>query len=344
MLTLTGTDPLVASNWTKKSTPVFQSSGNVYGPGHNGFTKSIDGTEDWIVYHAAKYDNAGWDRSIRAQKFTWNADGTPNFGTPTSTDNAVTLPSGEVLDRTSYEAEDAALTDTQLVSKSTASGGSVVGHIDFADSAVEFTVHVPTAGDYRMYVRYDNGTAGDSTHNIAINGTSAGSITYTKTDAWLHPNIVTKLVTLQAGANTIKFTKGTGYAELDFIQISTLLYEGEDATFFDASVGPHTSASHEKVIGHIDFADSYVTFNVKAPTAGNYTMKVRYHNGMSVTSTHKVYVNGGTSSTINYPHFSSWNIQGTATMTVNLNAGNNTIKFMKGTSFAEIDYITITKQ
>ncbi|MEJ3745823.1 family 43 glycosylhydrolase [Actinomycetes bacterium KLBMP 9797] len=56
----------------------------VYAPGHNGFFKSPDGTEDWIVYHANDSAGGGCDmnRSTRARKFTWNADGTPNFGTP----------------------------------------------------------------------------------------------------------------------------------------------------------------------------------------------------------------------------------------------------------------------
>jgi hypothetical protein len=34
-------------------------------------------------------------RTTRVQKFTWNADGTPNFGVPVSLDTALTVPSGE---------------------------------------------------------------------------------------------------------------------------------------------------------------------------------------------------------------------------------------------------------
>lgn len=45
---------LSASSWTKKSTPVFQTGNGIYGPGHYSFTKSKDGTEDWIVYHSAR--------------------------------------------------------------------------------------------------------------------------------------------------------------------------------------------------------------------------------------------------------------------------------------------------
>ncbi|NUT47756.1 MAG: family 43 glycosylhydrolase [Saccharothrix sp.] len=99
LLTLTGTDPLNRSHWTKSPNPVFQrNDGNgVYAPGHNGFFKSPDGTEDWIVYHANDSASGGCDmnRSTRAQKFTWNSDGTPNFGTPVRLGTTLTAPSGE---------------------------------------------------------------------------------------------------------------------------------------------------------------------------------------------------------------------------------------------------------
>ncbi|MFF8189896.1 family 43 glycosylhydrolase [Streptomyces bobili] len=98
-LTLTGSDPLSASAWTKKSTPVFQrnDTNGVYGPGHNGFFTSPDGTESWIVYHANDAASEGCDngRTARAQKFTWNADGTPNLGTPVRLGASQTGPSGE---------------------------------------------------------------------------------------------------------------------------------------------------------------------------------------------------------------------------------------------------------
>ena len=69
----------------------------VFGPGHNGFFKSPDGTEDWIVYHAndTRIDGCDMGRSTRAQKLTWNADGTPNFGVPVKLGEVLDGPSGE---------------------------------------------------------------------------------------------------------------------------------------------------------------------------------------------------------------------------------------------------------
>jgi len=84
-------------SWTKATQPVFQKSveNGVYAPGHNSFFKSPDGKEDWILYHANDKPGQGCGgfRSPRAQKFTWNADGTPNFGIPVKRDTELAIPS-----------------------------------------------------------------------------------------------------------------------------------------------------------------------------------------------------------------------------------------------------------
>ncbi|GAB3330289.1 glycoside hydrolase family 43 protein [Larkinella ripae] len=88
MLTASETsDVLQPSSWTKSSQPVFAQSPahNVFGPGHNCFTQSADGQQDWIVYHAKTEANkACKDRTPRAQRFRWRSDGTPDFGIPVS--------------------------------------------------------------------------------------------------------------------------------------------------------------------------------------------------------------------------------------------------------------------
>lgn len=86
------------SSWKKSEEPVFTTSvgKSVYGPGHCSFT-TYNGW-DVIVYHARPYPGlysyigrttnytsttdglSDPYRSGRAKVFTWNADGTPNFG------------------------------------------------------------------------------------------------------------------------------------------------------------------------------------------------------------------------------------------------------------------------
>ncbi|MCA9914354.1 MAG: family 43 glycosylhydrolase, partial [Anaerolineae bacterium] len=99
MLTYNGGDPLSASSWEKNPEPVFQQSpeNGVFGTGHNGFFTSPDGTENWIVYHANDSASGGCDdgRTTRVQRFTWNEDGTPNFGEPVATEEWIAAPSGD---------------------------------------------------------------------------------------------------------------------------------------------------------------------------------------------------------------------------------------------------------
>jgi GH43 family beta-xylosidase len=92
-LALVGNDPLDPEAWRKKDQTVFSKSNNIFGPGHASFIEKPDGT-DWIIYHATNKRAKGdmslpenwapqWDaRKLRAQRFTWNPDGSPNFSQP----------------------------------------------------------------------------------------------------------------------------------------------------------------------------------------------------------------------------------------------------------------------
>lgn len=96
MLTIEeGLDPMVPSNWVKHPEPVFEGTERVHGVGHASFTRSPDGTEDWIVYHSKIDTVPGWQRNVRIQPFGWKLDGTPAFGAPIPPGVPLPLPSGE---------------------------------------------------------------------------------------------------------------------------------------------------------------------------------------------------------------------------------------------------------
>jgi GH43 family beta-xylosidase len=92
-------DPLDPASWHKSPRPVFAQSpaNSVYAPGHNGFFKSPDGKQTWIIYHAN--GGPGWKcgprRSPRMQQVHWRTNGTPDFGVPVKTGVPLAVPSGQ---------------------------------------------------------------------------------------------------------------------------------------------------------------------------------------------------------------------------------------------------------
>jgi len=89
-------DPMLASSWTQHPVPVLRAAPElgVFGPGSNGFFKSPDGTEDWIVYHAKNTGSFTYDgRTTRVQKL---APGSPlDLGPPVPVNEPQLAPSGD---------------------------------------------------------------------------------------------------------------------------------------------------------------------------------------------------------------------------------------------------------
>jgi GH43 family beta-xylosidase len=97
LLTNTDGNVLNPSSWSKRDRPIFQKrpAKHVYGVGHNTFTVSPDGKENWIVYHGKNEPGGGWKkRRLSAQPFTWNANNTPNLGIPDADGTVRAEPSG----------------------------------------------------------------------------------------------------------------------------------------------------------------------------------------------------------------------------------------------------------
>lgn len=93
-----GKDPLVAANWVQHPGPVFSRNdeAGVFGPGHNAFFGSPDGSQTWMVYGAKNTADYTYDgRTTRAQQITFRADGSPDFGRPVAATDTLPLPAGD---------------------------------------------------------------------------------------------------------------------------------------------------------------------------------------------------------------------------------------------------------
>ena len=164
MLANTNGDVLNPSAWTKIPNPVFQkfsdANGGVYGPGHCSFTRSLDQTEDWLVYHAAKFSGAGWNRNVRTQKFSWNPDDSPNFGYPIPPSVPLNVPSGEGTPIPPFG-------DYTLTANATA-GGSVSKDPDQSTYASNSIVTMTATADAGYYFYSWFGDASGANNPLAV--------------------------------------------------------------------------------------------------------------------------------------------------------------------------------
>lgn len=352
MLLFTGSDPLDPDAWEKNPEPVFEKNPDVgvYGPGHNGFFKSPDGTEDWIIYHAAKFQGSGWDRNVRMQKFTWNDDGTPNFGKPVATGTLLEVPSGEQAGTLTpklpvghkFEAEDATVNRARIVSNTSASNGAKVGHIDFEDSFIEFDIDLP-AGDYTLKIRYANGMGEPSSHNISVNGNSVGEITYNSYgwDSWYFAE---KDINLAQQKNKIRLAKENSFAELDFIELipeqPELRYEAEHAELYKTTVMNTFTASNKQKVNFTS-NESELAYRINVEKAGTYNLNLIYSNDTNEISVQKLVINNKEIGEIKFPPTA--NSLESVSIPVELEAGVQTINLSHHTGELALDYLQLTR-
>jgi len=234
-------DPLKPSSWTKSPEPVFAGADGVVAPGHNSFTKSPDGSEDWIVYHAAKRAGSGWSRSVRAQPFRWGGDGLPAFGTPKAADRPIPVPAGEPP-RLRLEAEKAKLEGGAKAEPDEAcSGGARVVGLEGVEARAEFEAKVDEPGVYVVAVRYRRGEAGGPppTQRLLVGGRPAGTIRYPDSGSgW---SVAFGRVGLAIGPNRVSLAPGERSVEVDCVDLILDPLPpgtGADATLSGGRVAP----------------------------------------------------------------------------------------------------------
>ncbi|MDU4694773.1 MAG: family 43 glycosylhydrolase [Paenibacillus sp.] len=215
-------DLLNPASWQKRAEPIFASGNGLYGPGHHSFTTSPDGTEDWIVYHVAKYKDAGWNREVRAQSFTWNEDNTPNLGVPADPNLPLALPSGEAS-RSRYEAEKGMFgAGVSVLASTSSSGGKYAGRFEQEESYAEFSIQA-AAGEYILLARTANGSAAGEVSYVELSVNSESSVTLSVLPkGWDNWGLSTARIQLKDGENKLRFTRDRGKFGLDFFDLLPL--------------------------------------------------------------------------------------------------------------------------
>jgi len=258
---------------------------------------------------------------------------------------------------TKYEAEAAHLTHATIHSGPDAlplaSGNAYVGGLDFPASAIQFAVTAPARGIYVMTVRYANGGPAAATQNVTVSGSPQGAVTYAQTNGWSNSEMrtTTKRVALEPGMNTLTLSRGTGSAEIDYIDVrpDTHRYEAEFATIHNAK---SAEFAHEinvpNYVGGINNPDSFVEFALDAPKTGAYSLTIGYANGTVAISRLSLTIGSALAHPVSFAPTGGWlsapnpmASEKTLTIPITLQEGVNTVRFGKSDGSVELDYVTL---
>ncbi|WP_440068254.1 CBM35 domain-containing protein [Streptosporangium sp. OZ121] len=125
---------------------------------------------------------------------------------------------------TRYEAETSPAVCTGTIDSNHAgySGSGFCNGTNAAGAHAQFTVTAATAGTATLGVRFANGTTARPT-NLIVNGTTVQTPSFEGTGAWNTWATKTLTVSLNAGANTIRFnpTGSAGLPNLDHLDVET---------------------------------------------------------------------------------------------------------------------------
>ncbi|GHJ44164.1 hypothetical protein Cs7R123_15060 [Catellatospora sp. TT07R-123] len=155
------------------------------------------------------------------------------------------------------------------------------------------------------------------------------------------PRTAHRLAAAFAGALVL-----TAAAPLTQAAAATTRYEGESATISQGVVeANHLNYSGTGFVNTDNVTGSYVQWTVTASSAGSATVAIRYSNGTTTGRPADIAVNGTVVAAASaFGGTTNWDTWATKTLTVNLNAGSNTVRVTATTAngTANLDYLDLT--
>ncbi len=211
---------------------------------------------------------------------------------------------------------------------------------------LEYTVNVAQSGNYTIDTRVASQSAGGQIEITFSDGSkTTGAKSFSSTGGWQTWTTISWAgVALNAGQQTMRIKMLSNGFNVNYVNItpsvkSTVRYEAENATL----TGTYTASqvSGYSGTGYVDGLTTNgnkIDFSVNAPSAGNYSLLIRYAACQDQQNFVKV---NGTGSSQSFPdnNCSAWVSK---TLTVGLNSGTNIISIQKDWGYMIVDYIEIT--
>lgn len=308
-----GGNPLEPDHWIKHEKPLMamDEEAEVYGPGHNSFTSSPDGSETWIVYHATSGIHDGWsNRKARAQLVTWDDQGQPIFGQPLSLDTAIAVPSGEGVYRAEHALQE---------------GEMFVFDLIYANVDGEMPVLLHYSGGEQVKLEVN----GEEWGSLELSATKTGETGY----AWVS-------LPLTSGTNTIGISSPEG-TTIEAIELTR--YEAENGQAINGAwAESNPFASGWGTVGSSDVNGAVQLANIIVPEAGKYKVRIATSNRADAEQQLEVKLNGKYAGRVAVPPGERQ--QFTAiTIELKLNKGVNEMIIDKINESLAVDYIDILR-
>lgn len=243
-----------------------------------------------------------------------------------------------------YEAEKATLSGVTVATNQ--AGYTGTGFADYNTSTgsyVEWKVEAPVAGSYPLEFRYANGGTTNRPLSIKVGATTVvASQAFNPTGSWTTWRVVRVNANLVAGQNTIRATATATGGGPNVDSLSLPVFQAETANLSSARIeSVHTGYTGTAYAGFAATSGAFVEWTVEAPTAGSYTLEMRYALGDPATPTLELMV--GTTvvnGSLAFSPTGSWSTWSTRTIPVTLAAGASKIRLSTtGQGGPNIDYL-----
>lgn len=212
------------------------------------------------------------------------------------------------------------------------------------------------AGTYRLsaFAR-TTGTLSAAQVTVTDAGGASRTLNIPASSGWTRRELAD--IPLSAGTATVTIRAASGNGFLFVDDLGLVKTSGDDpppsGQRYEAETTPavcqgtidsnHAGFSGGGFCNGTNATGAYAQFTVNAPEAGTATLGVRFANGASSARPANLVVNGATVATVSFEPTGAWTTWSTKTLTVSLNAGNNTIRLDPTTAIGlpNVDYLDL---
>jgi polygalacturonase len=269
----------------------------------------------------------------------WGESGGNRISNVTFNNVHITVPGGHASMSTGVPSNDPNNYNPNSIGTRPAYGWYIhnANNITFTNSRVDFS-----SGDARPAVIANTGSTVDFDHFTAERSTGSTDMLFQTVAGYC----VSNSANTSGGALRVSATASTEACSQPPPPPAGTRYEAEDAVCQGTVDSDWPGFSGTGFCNTTNAVGAYVQWTVNAAGAGTATLTFRYANGTTASRPVDVTVNGAAAGTLDFPPTGSWGTWQTATTTVPLGAGANTVRVTATTSGGapNLDYLDVSMQ